>query len=74
MRKCANWRAAKERKRLAESFDGPEWMRVRTMIVGVYAHQDGRHLGVWIDGKPWKCGSERAVRGKLARMMYGERK
>jgi hypothetical protein len=62
--------AARERKRLGETFDGPDWSRVRTMIVGVYAHRDGLRVGIWIDGKPWKCGSERAVRGALARVLY----
>ncbi len=68
--RCPAMRAAKERKRLAETFDGPEWTRRRTLIVGVWAHGDGRHVGIWIDGKPWKCGSERAVRGMLARVLY----
>ena len=61
---------ARERKRLAETFDGPDWTRVRTVIVGVYAHRDGRHVGIWLDGQPWKCGSERFVRGLLAKRLY----
>lgn len=69
-RRCASMRAAKERKRLAETFSGPAWVRVRTMIVGVWAHQDGRHVGLWIDGQPWVVGSERTMRSKLAKLMY----
>ena len=61
---------ARESKRLAETFEGADWVRVRTLIVGVWAHQDGRHVGLWIDGKPWVVGSERAMRGKLAKVMY----
>lgn len=61
---------ARERKRQEETLEGPDWMRVRTMIVGVYAHRDGRHVGLWIDGKAWIIGSERAARGKLAKLMY----
>lgn len=71
--RCAAMRAAKERKRLAETLDGPDWTRVRTLIVGVYAHRDGRHVGLWIDGKAWIIGSERAARGKLAKLMYQQK-
>ena len=69
-KRCAAMRAAKERKRLAETFDGPEWTRVRTMIVGVWAHRDGRQVGIWIDGKPWVTGSERGMRATLAKLIY----
>ena len=61
---------ARERKRQAESLEGPDWERVRTMIVGIYAYKDGRHVGLWIDGRPWVVGSERAMRSKLAKLMY----
>ena len=65
--------AARERKRLEENFEGPDWVRVRTMLVGVWAHRDGRQVGLWIDGKPWKYGSERTIRGALAKMLYAAR-
>ena len=61
---------ARERKRLAETFDGPEWTRVKTLLVAVYAHRDGRHVGLWMDGKGMVVGSERTMRAKLARVMY----
>jgi hypothetical protein len=61
---------ARERKRLAETFDGPDWVRVRTLIVGVWVHRDVRHVGLWIDGKPWVTGSERGMRSRLAKLMY----
>jgi hypothetical protein len=66
--------AARERKRMAETFDGPDWTRVRTMIVSVWAHRDGRTVGLYVDGKHFRCGSERAVRVKLAGKMYATRK
>ena len=72
--RCATMRAAKERRRLAERFDAPDWRRVRTLLVAVYAHSDGRHAGLWINGAAFRCGSERAVRGALARMMWTERR
>ena len=68
--RCAAMRAAKERKRLDEAFDGPEWTRVKTLLVAVYAHRDGRHVGLWIDGRGSVCGCVRTVRAKLARVMY----
>ena len=61
---------ARERKRQEESLERPDWDRMRTMIIGVYAHRDGRHVGLWIDGKAWIIASERAARGKLAKLMY----
>ena len=63
--------AARERKRLAV-IEGPDWKRVRTLLVGVYAHKDGRHVGLWINGHEWKMGGERAVRALLARELYRE--
>jgi hypothetical protein len=71
-KRCAAMRAAKERKRLAERFDGPEWTRWRTLLLAVWAHRDGRHVGLWVDGKPFVCGSERAARAALAKTLYGD--
>lgn len=47
--RCAAMREAKARKR--ETLDGTLWARVWTGIVGVYAHEDGRHVGIYINGR-----------------------
>ena len=61
----------RERKRAAETFEGPDWTRVRTMLVAVWAHRDGRHVGLYINGHCIKVGSGRATRAALARELYG---
>jgi len=55
---------------MADRFDRPEWTRVRTLLLAVWAHNDGKHVGIYIDGKSFFCGSERAMRGKLAAYLY----
>jgi hypothetical protein len=70
--RCAAMRAAKERKRLANT---PEkWERVFTLLVIGHAAPDGRTLALQVHNcKTWyRCGSVRAVRGALARMMWGK--
>jgi hypothetical protein len=62
---------ARQRKRLADCESAPGWRRVRTLLIAVYAHDDGRHVGLRVNGGEWyRCGSERAVRAALARMLY----
>lgn len=74
LRKCANMRAAKERRRLAT--DCGDWQRVATLIVVVTAAPDGRHVGISAAGAAdwYRCGSERSVRGALAQMIYSKRR
>lgn len=60
----------KARKRAEERFEGAEWSRVRTLIVGVWAHSDGRHVGVYVDGKHLVAGSERTMRARLAEVLW----
>lgn len=67
-------RAAKERKRLAEP--ASNWKRVATLLVTVDAAPDGRTVAIRVNGRrAWsRCGSERAVRGALAKLLYGTRR
>jgi hypothetical protein len=64
---------ARERKRMAEAETDPQWRRVWTGIVTVDAAPDGRHVALRAHGhREWfRCGSERAVRGALARLLWG---
>ena len=71
--KCAAMRAAKERKRLAFDPDREQWRCVRTVLLRVWAGPDGRSVALYADGRPVRCGSERAVRGALAQMLYGKK-
>ena len=68
--RCSAMRAAKARKRSADTFDSPDWTRIRTVLVAVWAHRDGRHVALRINGRQFRCGCERAVRGVLARELY----
>ena len=70
--RCAAMRAAKERKRLAAAAEMPAWRRVGTLLIVVHAAPDGRAVAVQAHGRrDWfRCGSERAVRGALARMLW----
>ena len=51
------------------------WKRVGTFLVIVHAGPDGRSVGISARscGEWYRCGSERAVRGALARMLYSKR-
>ena len=51
------------------------WKRVGTFLVVVHAAPDGRTMALQAHGcETWeRCGSERAVRGALARMLYSKR-
>lgn len=62
--------AAKERKRLAS--DPGEWRRVFSLLIVGHASPDGRTLALQAHStRTWyRCGSERAVRGALAKMMW----
>lgn len=60
----------RERKRAAETLDGPDWTRTKTLLIAVYAHRDGRHAGLYINGHCVKVGTERAMRAALARELW----
>lgn len=66
---------ARERRRLERGRECEGWRRVRTALIVVHAAPDGRSVGVQVFGHAtWeRCGSERAVRGALARLLWGER-
>lgn len=69
--RCAAMRAAKERRRL-ESREG-EWRLVRVVELRVFAAPDGRHVELHAQSERgfWaRCGSERAVRGAVARVLW----
>jgi hypothetical protein len=67
--------AARERNMLERNRGVPtDWPLVRSLLVSVYAAPDGRHVALRAaDGKGEviRCGCERAVRGWLARSIYG---
>jgi hypothetical protein len=67
-------RAAKERKRLANNLG--EWRRVFSLLIVGHVAPDGRTLALQAHNcKTWyRCGSERAVRGALAKMMWEKQK
>ena len=67
--------AARERNRIARNSDCGEWKRVATLVVLVNAAPDGRTVAIQASGRgDWHlCGSERAVRGALARMIYAKK-
>ena len=74
--RCAAMRAARERKRIAsvDACDG--WRRVCSALIVVHAAPDGKHIALrYSDGHgTWsQCGSERAVRATLARLLWGVR-
>lgn len=67
-----NAHAAKARKRLQSMAGEPDWTLTGTYLIRVYAAPDGRTMEMHLHGgrRDWyRCGSERAVRGALARMM-----
>ena len=73
LRRCATMRAAKERNRLARAEDCGKWPLVRSVLVIVHAAHDGRHMALRAAtgrGEWYRCGSERAVRGALASILW----
>lgn len=73
--KCAAMRAAKDRKRM-ESASG-EWKLVRTLWLAIYAAPDGRNMELHVASErgQWRrCGSERSVRGALAKLLWSMNK
>ena len=64
--------AGRERKRLA--LDPGNWRRVFSLLVVGHASPDGRTLALQAHStRTWhRCGSERAVRGALAKMMWNQ--
>lgn len=64
---------ARERQRTQSLREAPGWRRVATVILTVDAAPDGRHIEIEAHGGSgsWRrCGSERAVRGALTRMLW----
>lgn len=74
LRRCAAMRAAKARKRqAAHAGESGKWPLVRSVLLRLYASPDGRSLELrYADGeREWlRVGSERALRGKLARVLW----
>jgi hypothetical protein len=74
--RCAAMRAAKARKCADSMRDAPGWHIVRTVWLCVYAAPDGRHIELHVASErgEWRrCGSERAVRGLVAEVLWGMR-
>lgn len=73
-RKSAAGVAARERLRMERNADLPtRWPLVRSVLLSVYAAPDGRHMALRAAdgcGEVHLCGSERATRGALARMIW----
>ncbi len=83
LRKCANMRAAKERKRMEQPvvpwqcvrviqvIDPDRWTLIHTWIL--WAHPDENVMQLEIDGKFQRIGSERTMRGILAKAIWNVR-
>ena len=72
-KRCASMRAAKERKRRESMRHAPGWQHVRTVWLSVYAAPDGMHVEIHAASErgQWRrCGSERAVRGAVAEILW----
>jgi hypothetical protein len=68
---------AKARKRMERAAFAGAWPRVFTFLVVGHAAPDGKTLALAATGGTgeWRwCGSERAVRAALARVMWRKRK
>jgi len=63
--------AARERKRMEFDPDREGWKVAGTYLVRVWAAPDGRSVAMDVSGRTQRCGSERAVRGALARAFWG---
>ena len=67
---------ARERNRMLRAEECGVWSRVATLVLVVSAAPDGRSVGIWACGGAgsWqRCGSERAVRGALAKILWGKK-
>lgn len=62
----------REQNRSERNKDCEGWKRVGTFLLVVHAAPDGRTMAIQAHGceRWYRCGSERAVRGALARMIY----
>lgn len=68
--KCATMRAAKERKRLAIAAECGTWATRRCEFEASFS-PCGRYVGLRAINGPWtRCGSERSVRGALAKVIW----
>ena len=68
-------RAARARKRTESQAAAPGWTCTGTYLLRTFAAPDGRTMEMHLYGgrREWhRCGSERAVRGALAGVMYGK--
>ena len=65
----------REANRCERNKDCEGWKRVGTFLVVVHAAPDGRTIAIQAHGcETWyRCGSERAVRGALARMLWNKK-
>lgn len=71
--KCAAMRAAKDRKRIADAEKCGQWV-TRRLVFDVSFSPCGRYVGLRSESGRWqRCGSERAVRGRLASVLYGHK-
>jgi len=69
--KMRRWRDAKERKRLERAQECGEWT-YRDIVLRAAFSPDGREVGLRFADDTWsRCGSERFVRGQLAKKIWG---
>jgi hypothetical protein len=64
---------AREQKRMESAAHSDGWRHVRTVWLEVYAAPDGRQVEMHVASErgEWRrCGSERAVRGALADIIW----
>jgi len=68
-----NANAAKARKRELSTADAPGWVCTGTYIIRTFAAPDHRTMELHVFGgrdQLYRCGSERAVRGALSRLLW----
>jgi len=69
-KQCAAMRAAKERKRLAAAAECGSWTTRRVEFEASFS-PCGKYVGLRAVNGPWtRCGSERAVRIALGRVLW----
>ncbi len=69
-KRCAAMRAAKERKRLATAAECGTWATRLCQFEASFS-PCGRYVGLLAINGPWqRCGSERAVRGAMAKVLW----
>ena len=76
LEKCEAMRAAKARRRVELAGVCGGWERVATLVLMVSAAPDGRSIAVRAchgRGEWQRCGSVRAVRGALTRLIWSQR-